>query len=71
MKTVQFKTTIKCGGCIAKVTPVLNNNFGIESWNVDLENPDRILTLSGEAIDEQSVVDALAKTGYKAEKRSN
>lgn len=47
MSTLQFKTNIKCGGCIATVTPFLNTE-GIEKWEVDLQNPDRILTVDTE-----------------------
>ena len=32
MKTVQFKTNINCGGCIAKATPTLNEVVGDEDF---------------------------------------
>ena len=44
MKTIRFKTNINCSNCLAKVTPSLNHKEGIVSWNVDLDNPDKILT---------------------------
>ncbi|MBC7567114.1 MAG: cation transporter [Pedobacter sp.] len=69
METLKFKTNIKCGGCIAAVTPHLNKLSDIEKWEVDTQNPDKILTVEGTAgIDEQKVIDTLAKAGYKAEK---
>ena len=30
METLKFTTNINCGGCIAKVTPFLDNKEGIE-----------------------------------------
>ena len=36
MNTLQFKTNIKCTGCISKVTPILNKKLGEGQWEVDL-----------------------------------
>jgi copper chaperone CopZ len=69
METLQFKTTIKCSGCIEKVTPYLNETVGENNWEVDLQNPQKVLTIpSSDQIKSSEVVDALAKAGYKAEK---
>lgn len=45
METIKFKTNIKCGGCIATVTPFLDGEKKISDWSVDLESADRILTV--------------------------
>lgn len=69
METLQFKTTIKCSGCIEKVTPFLNETVGENNWEVDLQNPQKILTIpDSDQLNSGEVVDALAKAGYKAEK---
>lgn len=69
METLKFKTNIKCGGCIAAVTPHLNKLSDIEKWDVDTQNPDKILTIEGKpGLDEQKVIDTLENAGYKAEK---
>ncbi|MGO4291904.1 heavy-metal-associated domain-containing protein [Chitinophaga sp. RAB17] len=67
METVQFKTNIKCSGCIATVTPVLNNLAGADNWSVDLASPDKVLTVSKENLDKSEVRVAIEKAGYKAE----
>ncbi len=69
METLKFKTNIKCGGCIAAVTPHLNNLSEIEKWEVDTQNPDKVLTIQGkERLNEESIVDTLEKAGYKADR---
>jgi len=69
METLQFKTTIKCSGCIEKVTPFLNETVGANNWEVDLQNPQKVLTIpNAEQLQSGEVVEALAKAGYKAEK---
>ncbi|MBY0543188.1 MAG: cation transporter [Pedobacter sp.] len=69
METLKFKTNIKCGGCIAAVTPHLNNLSAIKKWEVDTQNPDKILTVEvKQGIDTDQIIDTLEEAGYKAEK---
>ena len=65
MKTLKFKTNISCDGCVAKVTPFLNSNSLIKKWKVDTGNPDKVLTVEGEKIDEQDIITTVQKAGYK------
>jgi copper chaperone len=68
MKTVKFKTNIKCGGCITTVTPHLNALPGLEHWTVDTNVPDKILTVAGSTASlTQEVIETLKKAGYQAE----
>jgi copper chaperone len=67
METIQFKTTIKCSGCVATVTPFLNEALGADNWEVDYSNPAKVLTVVGEK-DAAKVIEAVEKAGYKAEK---
>ncbi|MEQ3664248.1 MULTISPECIES: heavy-metal-associated domain-containing protein [unclassified Olleya] len=67
MKTLKFKTNINCGGCISKVTPFLNKQEGVESWEVDTANADKILTIESNGATEEDVKATLQKIGFKAE----
>ena len=67
MKTLKFKTNINCGGCVTKVTPFLNQQEGVESWEVDTTNPDKILTIKSGGASEEAVKATLQKVGFKAE----
>nr|WP_199077209.1 cation transporter [Pedobacter sp. ASV19] len=67
METLKFKTNIKCGGCIATVTPFLNDLETVQSWKVDVDHADKVLTVEGSA-SAPEVIDVLNKAGYKAEK---
>jgi copper chaperone len=69
METIKFKTNIKCGGCIAAVTPSMDGLAGVEKWEVDTANPDKVLTVqskNGEVA--QNIITALKEKGYIAEK---
>lgn len=68
MKTIKFKTNIKCGGCTATVTPHLDALNSVDSWNVDTNVPEKVLTVSGdERTLTEDVISALEKAGFKAE----
>jgi copper chaperone len=67
METLKFKTNIKCGGCIATVTPFLDKLPEISKWEVDTNNPDKVLTVEGDdKLDAETVIDTLKEAGYVA-----
>jgi copper chaperone CopZ len=67
METTKFKTNIMCAGCIAKVTPVLNEALGEGNWQVDIKDPSKILSVTdGKAV--EKAAPALEKIGYKVER---
>lgn len=68
MKTIEVKTNIMCGACVAKVTSTLNDSVGEQNWKVDTANPKKILTVTTENLAEADVIEAVEKAGYKAEK---
>lgn len=65
MKTLKFKTNVKCAACVATITPAMNQ-LNLEKWEVDLQDPDRLLSVKGE-VDEEKVKEALKKSGYQGE----
>lgn len=67
-KTLQFKTNINCGGCVATVTPFLNEVPGPGNWEVDTTNPNKILTIQPEGISEQDIIKKVEEAGYKIER---
>ena len=67
MKTLKFKTNMNCGGCVSKVTPFLNKQEGVKSWEVDTANPDKILTIESDGASEEDLKSTLQKIGFKAE----
>ena len=54
-------------GCVDKVTQALNGAVGDGNWEVDLQSPDKSLTVKTEDAGADTVVAALATVGYKAE----
>lgn len=67
MKTLKFKSNIKCGGCIEKAAPILNGDSRILKWKVDTSSPDRILDITTETLNAQDVIDLVSKAGFSAE----
>lgn len=68
MKELSFKTNINCSGCVARVTPLLNEIKAIKEWKVDTANPSKILTVQVEEDAEAHVAEAVRKAGFTIEK---
>ena len=66
MNKQQFKTNIKCVNCLAAVTPALDAAAGAGAWQVDLQNPDRVLTVSTPDLPAETIVEAVQGAGYRA-----
>ncbi len=70
MEKLSFKTNINCNNCIAKVKPFLNQVENIENWQVDINNADKILSVSGEEeLNAEEVIEAVQKAGFSIEKQ--
>lgn len=64
---MEFKTTINCNNCIAKVTPYLDSVKGIVHWEVDIKNPAKILTVYGDDVHSEEVKAKVKEAGYSIE----
>jgi copper chaperone len=68
METLKFKTTIKCSGCVAKVTPHLNSVEGIEgNWQVDIHDPSKVLTVNTTNVSAAQIKEVVQKAGFTIE----
>jgi copper chaperone len=67
MKTVKYKTTIHCGGCLKSVTPFLNALDNVDAWTVNLDDPDKVLAVDLEDDNEYLIVEAVKKAGFEIE----
>lgn len=64
-KEFKFKTNLNCGGCVAKVKSDFDSAEGVSQWNVDTANPDKILTVDGQGITEQEIINIVTAKGFK------
>lgn len=62
--TRQFRTNLRCGSCVAAIKPHLDNLLGMDRWKVDIESPNKTLTVDGDAPTE-AVKEAVAQAGYQ------
>ncbi|MCA1745368.1 MAG: heavy-metal-associated domain-containing protein [Bacteroidales bacterium] len=64
---LKFKTNINCGGCIKSVTPHLDKAEGINKWEVDTDNPDKILSVETDRLTAEEVITIIDNAGYTAQ----
>jgi copper chaperone CopZ len=61
-----FKTTINCSSCIRSISPSLNSSVGEGNWSVDIENPDKLLTVSNAGFTPDMVKHIVEEAGFEA-----
>jgi len=62
-----FRTTLHCSGCVSAVAPALNAIPGLQRWDVNLQHPDKLLTVEAHTDVAEAVIAALHQRGYTAE----
>jgi len=67
METLKFNSTIKCTGCLAKVTPFLDETAGANNWEIDLKNPNKVLTVKANGVSAEDITKAVENAGYSVQ----
>lgn len=68
METISFKTNMKCSGCIDKVAPELNELVGKDQWNVNLQIPDKMLTVTSKNKQIKEIEAVVSRAGFLIER---
>jgi len=68
MGRYRFKSNIKCNGCLQAIAPSMNGNKRITRWDVDLQHPDRIMTVETSNMNEEEFINLVQRSGYTIEK---
>ncbi len=71
MKILTFTSNIACNGCLSKVKPFLDELEGVVKWEVDIENPQKILTVQSNELSVDQIQEAVIKAGYQLEDLQN
>jgi copper chaperone CopZ len=64
---MKFKTNINCNNCVAKVQTTLDGLVGAGNWQVDINNPEKILDVKNLEVAAQDVTNKLKRIGFSAE----
>lgn len=56
MNHLKFKTNINCQSCVDSVSSALKSDKRIFAFNIDTNNPDKILTVEGELDSEEVII---------------
>ena len=67
MNTQEFKTNIKCTGCLSKASPVLNEKLGEGNWEVDLMTLKKTLTVTNPNKSKEEIIEIVKESGFTAE----
>lgn len=64
--THTFTTNLHCGNCVSKIRPALDAEPGVSRWSVDLQSPERTLTVEGKHVSPDRVRAIVASAGFEA-----
>jgi copper chaperone len=67
MEALKFRTDIGCATCVKAASFFLDGNNQILHWQIDINHPDRILTLRDIQINKLKVMYDLRFAGFKIE----
>lgn len=67
MVQIKLKTNLSCRHCVMKVEPTLKAEQGIVSYSIDLENPDKTITIESDGANIDQLIQNFKKAGYLAE----
>jgi copper chaperone len=68
MEIIVLKTNLSCSHCVQKVEPLLKNEAGNVDYSIDLEHPDKPVTIFSEGANINTVIGQFKKVGYIAAK---
>ena len=71
MKILTFTSNIACNACLSKVKPFLDELEGVIKWEVDIEDPQKILTVQSNELSADQIQEAVIKAGYQLEDLQN
>lgn len=63
--TLRLKTNLNCNSCVAAVKPYLDREPSISNWQVDIDAPEKTLTVEGDSVSTDNVKAAVAKAGFQ------
>ena len=68
MEQVILKTDLSCKHCVMKVEPVLKSLKGIADYSINLEHPDKLVTIWSVDPNITAIIAGFKAAGYSAEK---
>jgi len=66
----RFKTNINCTGCVQAVIPYLETNNAVKHWKIDINSPDKVLTVETDHLNGEMIRQIIKIAGYSAESLS-
>ena len=64
MEVLVFKTNVTSKKKVSKVSPLLTSYPGIQQWNFDLDDCDKILRVEGRNFTADGIILLLKETGF-------
>ena len=67
MKTIRFATNISDSAVVEKIKPRLIESNGILEWNININDPGKILTVKTESLTGENISRIISSEGFKSQ----
>ena len=67
MDELKFRTNIFCSNCVAAISQNLNAQQNITFWSVSTDHEDKILTIQGQSLNQQLLIQLIQEVGFEIE----
>jgi copper chaperone CopZ len=67
MEELTIKSDLHCSSCVKTIEPILSADTNIDEYDIDLEHPDKLISIKGSNLNGQRIISEIQNAGYAAE----
>jgi copper chaperone CopZ len=67
MEAITLSTDLHCNSCVSKVKPILSDDPSIQHFNIDLDHPEKLVTIQGNSLKTEELISKFEHAGYHAQ----
>jgi len=67
MEAIVLSTDLHCDNCVSKVNPILKEDPSIQQYDINLDHPEKLVTIQGDRLDTELLISKFEDVGFRAE----
>ena len=67
MEAITLSTDLHCDSCVSNVTPILNDDPTIQHYDIDLDHPEKLVTIQGTQLNTELLISKFEHAGFHAQ----
>ncbi len=71
MEAITLSTDLHCDSCVNKLSPILNDDPSIQHYDIDLDHPEKLVTIRGDSLNSVELISMFEHAGFHAQLYNN